>query len=229
MALEGTLADMSMADLFQIFQMGNKTGILRLQTDDQYGVVHVSNGRVIDGAILYRPDQSIRFRGEQAVLKLLQWPEATFSFRHDPAIANRAVIIRRPNSWLVLEALRQQKATTVQPKQTITIDTCVEPGATENSAEIGMGLDLDQWRILDHVVSRTSVRSIASTTRIEPPMLIDSVSELVATGLLQVALIPYRSNSATHLQHDGTATLRPHPSRIARPLLDAIQRRVRSL
>ncbi|NTW98298.1 MAG: DUF4388 domain-containing protein, partial [Oscillochloris sp.] len=42
MALEGTLQDMSLSDLFQVFRMGPKTGLLLLSSDGERGIIYVA-------------------------------------------------------------------------------------------------------------------------------------------------------------------------------------------
>lgn len=235
MALEGSLADMSLSDLFQIFLLGEKSGILSMTNDHEHGLIYVLAGKLIDASVMRDQDHRAIVTGEAAVLHMLRWQQASFIFTHNLAVAQRPVAIQHSSNWLVLEALRQQKHP--QPQEApITLQTCIEPGATANSTEIGMGLDLDQWRILDRVSARITLEALARDIRIESRQVIDLVTELVATGLLQV-VSDFRAATTlqNHTKH-GAGTLPPAAapapkagSRLGSVLLQAIQRRVRAL
>src|SRR4051794_12627034 len=89
MALEGCLQDMSLVDLIQIFRMGPKTGVLLLSSGSERGVIYVSAGQLVDAAIVRGPERQVLAVGEEAVLQLLQWEDASFTFRPDPAAGER--------------------------------------------------------------------------------------------------------------------------------------------
>jgi hypothetical protein len=232
MALEGTLADMSLSDLFQIFQSSKKSGVLTMNHGVKHGIVYVYAGRLIDASVYHTNEPLHTCEGEAAIICLLQWAQADFIFAYDITVAERHVVIQHSSSWLILEALRQQKSRQIA-SQSITLQTCVEPVATAASTEIGMALDLDQWRILDRVSARSSLEKLANDTRIAPPMLVQLVTELVATGLLHVVvpdISPSKAQSpyATTAQ-EGLPMPVKKPARVGSLLLQAIQRRVRAL
>ena len=235
MALEGTLEDMSLPDLFQIFQIGEKSGVLLLLHAAECGVIVVDMGRLIDAVLMNRANQQVHLTGEDAVLQMLQWQQANFTFKHNPGATRRSVTIHHTSNWLIMEALRRQKHEPQPGWQVVTLDTYVEPGSIANSTEIGMGLDLDHWLILDQVARSTPVHIIARDTNIAPDALIRQVTELVATGLLQVVPAPRQLASQPKSIARGGAELVPVSEsatpvpRIGSVLLRAIQRRIRGL
>lgn len=57
MAIEGSLQDVSMADICQLLAMGRKTGCLSVTDRSSFGYVYFENGRVIYASLLNRPDR----------------------------------------------------------------------------------------------------------------------------------------------------------------------------
>lgn len=57
MAIEGSLQDVSMADICQLLAMGRKTGCLSVTDRSNFGYVYFENGRVIYASLLNRPDR----------------------------------------------------------------------------------------------------------------------------------------------------------------------------
>src|SRR5690349_14526574 len=93
MALDGTFHDMSLIDLFEIFRMGSKSGVLRVFCPDQHSSIYVTMGRLIDAAIYDALTQQLVVRGDDAIVQLLQWETAEFTFTHDPLIIRHPVTI----------------------------------------------------------------------------------------------------------------------------------------
>jgi len=243
MALEGSLQDMPLVDLIQVFRMGPKTGILLLVGGPERGVIYVAEGRMIDAAVVRGPERQIIAAGEEAVLYLLQWEDATFSFRADAAVARRPVRITQDHEPLVLEGLRRRTAPLhTQPHLSITLDTRVELAALSTSAESGVHLDLDQWRMLSQVSASSNLREVSEKTGISPERTLRIASELVAIGLLDVTIqplpVPIQRPSIRPAQHPTSVARNPaaHPVSAqpqiqtdGRGLLNAIMRRIRGL
>jgi DNA-binding response OmpR family regulator len=66
----GNLSDMGVVDLVQTFELGRKTGTIRLETD-RVGCIYLREGRVIDAEVG-------RLKGEEAFYRLLSAAEGTF-------------------------------------------------------------------------------------------------------------------------------------------------------
>ncbi|HEU4325921.1 MAG TPA: DUF4388 domain-containing protein [Roseiflexaceae bacterium] len=241
MALEGTFEDMTLEDLFQIFRTGAKSGVLLLNGDPARAVIYVSAGRLIDAALVRSPDRRLVATGDEAVIQALQWEQAHFIFRHDPAVSSRPVRIAHDSEWLVLEGMRRrQNPRRIPPHQQITLDSYLELSALPNGAEAGVNLDLNQWRILSQVPVCQSLREICSHTGIAPDQAICTVSQLIAIGLVEVAP-PVAPAPARACHTVASALARPLPALesvppsgcIAQPtgrgLLNAIMRRIRGL
>jgi tetratricopeptide (TPR) repeat protein len=57
MAIEGSLADVSLADICQLLSLGRKTGCLTITDRSNFGYIYFKAGRVIYASVLNRPDR----------------------------------------------------------------------------------------------------------------------------------------------------------------------------
>jgi len=57
MAIEGSLADVSLADICQLLALGRKTGCLTVTDRSNFGYIYFKKGRVVYASILNRPDR----------------------------------------------------------------------------------------------------------------------------------------------------------------------------
>ncbi len=94
----GTLTEIALVDLLQIFKMNRKNGILTLKAEGQTGVVQLREGMVINA-------QLGKVSGEKAIFRLITWQHGTFEFK--PALVEAEVKIHMPTENLVMEGLRQ--------------------------------------------------------------------------------------------------------------------------
>lgn len=234
MALEGTLQDMSLTDLFQVFRLGPKSGVLLLARETRRGVIYVLDGRLIDAAIVQMPNRQVMVSGEDAVLHLLAWENASFTFRADSAVASRPVRIERDSETLVIEAMRlHDQSALPQSHQSLALDTKLVLTSLPSSASGGLSLDLEQWRVLSQVSISENVGDLCQKCGMPVDVVLRLLSELIAIGLIDV-IQPQRQVVRTpseplsrravggHSSHNGT-------TQAERGLLSAIMRRIRSL
>lgn len=251
MALEGSLQDMALSDLIQVFRMGPKSGILLLTNDIERGVIYVAEGRMIDALIARGNERSVTATRDEAVIQLLAWEDADFVFRHDSAVCNRPVRIEHDGEWLVLEGMRRRaNPSQALPYHKITLDTQLQLSPLPNSAESGVSLDVNQWRILSQIAGCQILRDICKATGVAEDLAIRTVAELMSIGLVEIVPSPLpqpkrsanRSSSSHNHQsvlgHDpvgidgsssGDPLNDPQTAPVGRNLLDAIMRRVRGL
>jgi hypothetical protein len=188
MALEGTLQDMSMSDLFQIFRLGAKSGVLILDKDEQRGVIYVDKGRLIDGFVVRSSDRKVLATADEAVLQMLAWDDATFVFRHDLSVSGRPIQIEHDSEWLVMESMqRRNDPLRTLPYHNITLDTRLRLSPLPSNTESSVSLDVDQWRILSHAANNQDLRSICEATAMNHEKAIRIVAELLAIGLVEIA------------------------------------------
>ncbi len=251
MALEGTLCDMSLIELLHVFRMGSKTGVLLLACASSRAIVYVAAGTLIDAAVVRLPDRTVVAAQDEAVIQMLLWDDATFIFRHDPAVVQRPVRIRHDAEYLILESMkRRQNLQAALPHHIVTLDTRLQLSPLDFGSENGVSLTMEQRRILSRIPDLQVVRAISAATGIPPDQTIRLVLELMAIGLIEI--VPARrpaSPSAHRREMFATKTEEPatipqlmmqpgshaqpvaHERRkpVRRSLIDAVMRRVRAL
>ncbi len=57
MAIEGSLSDVSLADISQLLSLGRKTGCLTVTDHSNFGYIYFKGGRVVYASVLNRPDR----------------------------------------------------------------------------------------------------------------------------------------------------------------------------
>lgn len=246
MALEGSLQDMSLSDLFQVFRMGPKSGVLVIDKESDRGVIYVSEGRLIDAFIVRGPDRQVVSTSDESVIQMLTWDTASFVFRHEIATDQRQVRIKNDEEWLILEGMRR-RADPIRalPYHTLSLDTELQLSALPGSADSGVSLDVDQWRVLSQVASSQDIRAICDATGINPDKAIRIVAELLSIGLVELAPptkpTPVKKEGPHELSETENKALEltlskagmkgekeTRPS-VGRGLMNAIMRRVRDL
>ena len=97
--LSGSLNDMGVVDLVQTFEMGRKTGVVRL-TDklDRMGEIFFRDGRIVDCELG-------RLRGETAFYRMLNWSEGGFEIEF--RVVDRKEIIEGATQGLLMEGMRR--------------------------------------------------------------------------------------------------------------------------
>lgn len=127
MTLEGTLQDMALNDLFEVFHLGNKSGILQLFSSSQSASVYVTMGRVIDAVLAQWPNRGVIAVGDEAILHLLQWVEAEFVFTPDNSVMYHPVTvfhdITQLQELVPLQAAQPEAVLQVALGQSIPLDT----------------------------------------------------------------------------------------------------------
>ena len=182
MALEGSLHDLSLVDLIRVFQIGLKTGVLMLVGGAERGVVYVCEGRLIDAVLVRGPERQVIATAEDAVIRLLQWEDAAFTFQPDPKVSRRPPRIARDIGWPLQEGGRRPD----RPLDRITPDTRLALARLPGGAERAIKLDLEQWRLLSQVAVGNRVRDICAQAGVPPEQAIDRLVELVAIGLVEI-------------------------------------------
>ena len=96
--VEGSLSEVSLVDLLQIFGLNRRTGTLFLQYGEQQGRIHLEDGSVISVVLG-------ETTGEKALYRILRWHEG--SFRYHPGHADVTRDIARSMDALLMEGMRQ--------------------------------------------------------------------------------------------------------------------------
>lgn len=96
--IEGSLSEISLPDLLQMFSMNRKDGKLSLASNKENGEIYILDGDIVDATVG-------EINGEKALFRLLTWKRGSFKFL--PAKVTVSQKISRPTDNLIMEGLRQ--------------------------------------------------------------------------------------------------------------------------
>ncbi|PKN13244.1 MAG: hypothetical protein CVU69_02790 [Deltaproteobacteria bacterium HGW-Deltaproteobacteria-4] len=106
--VKGSLDQLGITDLLQLFTLNRKSGTLFLTRGSEQGSVHLQDGQIVY-ARLGRVD------AEKALYRLLLWNSGTFRFR--PGAFTGPVRISTPTDHLIMEGLRLGDETAAQAER----------------------------------------------------------------------------------------------------------------
>lgn len=96
----GRLEAMSLANLIQVLEVEQRTGVLTLTRGQEAGHIHFREGQMTHAV------QGAR-RGEAAVFRLLRWAEGEFAFDAEPRPAPAVAEVRGPNRMLLVDGAQR--------------------------------------------------------------------------------------------------------------------------
>lgn len=96
--VEGSLSEISLPDLLQMFNMNKKEGVLSLANGKDKGEIFIQDGNIIEVIIG-------EISGEKALFRLLTWKKGSFQF--SPSKVTVPQKINKPPDNLIMEGLRQ--------------------------------------------------------------------------------------------------------------------------
>lgn len=95
----GAVESIQLTDLIQLLCLSNANALIRVESPEGQGKIHVRSGRV------YHAEHD-GIQGEHAFLEMLQWPNGRFET--SPLVDECLVSINKPLEHLVLESLRRR-------------------------------------------------------------------------------------------------------------------------
>lgn len=84
MAFHGTLDGVRVGDLLVALEHGQQTGMLRLGSGLETGLIYLVKGQVIEAIVLHRTE--VAARGAMAVAVMGAWTSGGFSFSQEEAV-----------------------------------------------------------------------------------------------------------------------------------------------
>lgn len=196
--VSGQLAQISVLDLLQVFQMNRKTGTLRVfrAGGESSGAVVVCGGQVVDASIPL-PDGTTITR-EKALFRLLTWSDGRFEFL--PGEPSGPIRIQMPMRSLLLEGMRQ-KDELARTRADLPADIsrlCLAGGTEDlrNAAPRGVR------EVLNAVAIYQRVGEIVDHCSMPDYQVLRALSDLLGRGVLQVET-PSSARSPGSVDADG--------------------------
>jgi len=177
MALQGNLEDFELTDVFQLIQLGQKDGGLRIQSEDDVGIVYFK-----DGIVIHAKTNSIQ--GETAIDTILSWKKGRFVFNPNEETLKRTVNL--PIQQVILEAARRIDEMTKIQKLIPSFDVVVNIIEVPHAGVEKIHLKPEEWKILSFVDGARSVKDIASKTSVSEFETARILYGLISSGLLTI-------------------------------------------
>jgi hypothetical protein len=177
MALQGNLEDFELTDVFQLIQLGQKDGGLRIQSEDDVGIVYFKGGIVIHA-------KTNSIQGETAIDTILSWKKGRFVFNPNEETLERTVEL--PIQQVILEAARRidemNKIQKLIPNFEVIVNIIEVPEAGVEKIH----LKPEEWKILSFVDGSRSIREIASKVSVSEFETARVLYGLISSGLVKI-------------------------------------------
>lgn len=185
MGLEGKLTDMPLLDLLRIFQRGARNGKLALWDENEWALLWIKAGQVVNAIVLSMPDRRPLQAGEHAIFHLFTWTDGHFRYSPDDASDGYAITIRQSTAELIAEALRRRRLAALPPPVgDLTLWTPLCPVPQGASANEFVKLSVEEWNVLVRIGQQTTAKAIASQTGMPAGRVLEVVSQLIDCGLV---------------------------------------------
>ncbi len=177
MALEGSLEDFEITDIFQLIQLGQKVGCLRIQTLNSVGVIYFKDGLVTHA----RVGQCV---GEPAIQEILRWTKGKFIFVPNEDTNENS--IGQPIQHIILEAARRVDEWHRIEKVISSLDLKIKIIESPDESIEKITLRPEEWKVLSFVDGHTSIKEIAQKANLSDFDTAKILYGLVSSGLVNV-------------------------------------------
>ena len=206
MSLAGDLQEFEITDVFQLIQLGQKDGILRLHTADDVGIVYFKKGMVAHA-------QTNAIQGEPAIDTILSWKKGKFTFNPGEQTDQRTVDL--PIQQVILEAARRIDELKRIQKLIPSYDVIVEIIEVPQTNIERIQLNPREWKVLSFVDGALTIKEIAQKSNIPEFETAKIFYGMISSGLVKV-VSPVAEKTEARKE-----VPRPEPDRAAGPKDDS--------
>ena len=179
MSLAGDLQDFEITDVFQLIQLGQKDGTLRIQAADDVGIVYFKNGMVAHA-------QTNAVQGEPAIDIILSWKKGRFVFSPGQDMQQHTVDLPIPQ--VILEAARRIDELKKIQKLIPSLDVVIEIVEIPQAGVDKIQLNPREWKVLSFVDGSLTIKQIAQKSNIPEFETAKIFYGMISSGLVRVAL-----------------------------------------
>jgi hypothetical protein len=177
MALAGDLQDFEITDVFQLIQLGQKDGVLSIQTANDSGVVYFKSSLVVHA-------QTNTIQGEPAIDTILSWKKGQFIFNPDEETHLHTVDL--PIQQVILEAARRidelKRIQKLIPHFNVVVEIIEVPQAGIDRIQ----LNPREWKVLSFVDGTMTIKQISQKANIPEFETAKIFYGMISSGLVKV-------------------------------------------
>jgi hypothetical protein len=238
MTLEGSLRDISFADLFEIFHASHHSGRLRVSRSAEHGLIFVGDGQILDAVLVTDLEGASAAYAEDALNRILSWHDADFTFAYDLSVKQRPCRIKRDIDWILACAMRAATPP-------ISLDSLLRPAMPAANTSGPLTFTVEEWRLFNALWPQRTLGMACAELDLAAHEALQIARSLIERGLLTAHSDEETRRTVTHtpkLAQPSIAapplrhSVRPQPAAAAAAaatskslLLKAIIRRVRML
>jgi hypothetical protein len=202
MSLAGDLQDFEITDVFQLIQLGQKDGVLKIQTAEDVGIVYFKGGKVAHV-------QTNSIQGEPAIDTILSWKKGKFTFNPGEQMTQHTVDL--PIQQVILDAARRIDELTRIQKLIPSFDVVIKIVEVPQDGIENIQLHPREWKVLSFVDGALTVRQIAKKSNIP-----EFETAKVFYGMISSGLVIVVTKKAEKVE-EKKETKKPEPPRIEEP------------
>lgn len=215
MSLQGSLDTIGLEEVFQLFALGRKSGVLRLRRppdaesrrEPEYGCVVFDMGDVAYATTAPQEDPFgvmthygvaahetdavaafLRERSEEAVCRLLQWEAGEFFVDREDDLA--VAMLAQPLRFAVPDLLAAAAERWERWKEILAVvpstELTLRPVTQPLGSDDPVVLDRDEWRVLAAAATLPDIDGVAVALGVSPFHVCSVVRTLVERGLVQL-------------------------------------------
>jgi hypothetical protein len=202
-SMKGSLEEVPLADLFQLFKLGGHSGILLLRDGGRLAVLGLVDGEVVHAF-------AERASGREAIYLLFAWKTARFSFYKDLTLPERTVNVSTEH--LVLEASRRGDESLEMRNKIPSLRTLIYRAPRLTDTLPGMQLSMAEWRVISVIGRRNTVGDIIKLSGISEFSALKILDSLLSRGLVTVGEEAVSKNTGSLNEAARSAPLGRFPS-----------------
>lgn len=177
MSLAGDLQDFEITDVFQLIQLGQKDGILRIQTANDIGIVYFKNCMVAHA-------QTNTIKGEPAIDVILSWKKGHFVF--NPGEETQQHTVDLPIQQVILEAARRIDELKRIQKLIPSFEVIIEIIEVPQPGVERIQLNPREWKVLSFVDGSLTIKQLAQKSNIPEFETAKIFYGMISSGLVKV-------------------------------------------
>lgn len=176
-SLKGSLEDVPLPDLFQLFKLAGHSGILLLRDGGRVGVLGVAEGEIVHAFADHA-------QGQEAIYAIFEWKQARFAFYQDLTLPTRTVTASTEH--LVLEASRRGDESSDLRHKIPSPRTLIYRAPRLTDQLPNMRLSMAELRILSVVGRRNTVGDIIKLSGMSELSTMKILDTLISRGMLTI-------------------------------------------
>ncbi len=176
-SLKGSLEDVPLPDLFQLFKLAGHSGILLLRDGGRVGVLGVAEGEIVHAFAEHA-------QGQEAIYTIFEWKQARFAFYQDLTLPTRTVTASTEH--LVLEASRRGDESSDLRHKIPSPRTLIYRAPRLTDQLPTMRLSMAELRILSVVGRRNTVGDIIKLSGMSELSTMKILDTLISRGMLTI-------------------------------------------